>query len=627
MDEKTEIEFQSGLTWRSFLAALYALCIFAPAAIWLSLTTIGVSFLGAVQISIILFFVEFTRFSGRPLTKQEATIMFLVSSLVSSSEFIMMIYREYFVHSPIAVMFGLRNEVPSWWAPPTTSEVWGLRTFWHPDWLIPIGLWALLQILAVAGALCYALMAREIYIEGERLPFPIQEINARMIEVLTERKEESLAVLSISAVISLIYGIFLYSIPAISMAAGYNITFIPIPWVDLTHDLEVFMPGASFGVATDIILIGLGLVLPPVVSISMLVGSILRFVIINWLTVHLGVTIWAEHWTPGMNLTKIFQESTLYLWACPIIGMGFAVGLAPLLTRPKIAIDAFKALAGKVKVTQERISGKPVSPKILFSMLITVGITFILIYYSLVPEYPLWALFVWEFPLQFVMMLVTVRLLGETGMVITMPNMPQILTLASGYEGVRGWFLPFTIHPGTMWTMNLKMCQLTKTEISSWIKAYFLVFPIALLMGALYVSAFWAIAPIPSAMYPAPAIMWPVQAMYQALWIKRPAQFWKPDLIIYSFIIMLGFCASVSILNLPISTAGLLAGVTTPIPSMLTIFLGTIIGKIMACRLGREVYDKYKQTLAAGLMLGEGIAIIIGSGGALILRSIWTEPF
>jgi len=622
-----KIEFQSGLTWRSLLAGVYAICIFAPAAIWLNLVTIGVTLIGAIQIITILIFVEFARFSGKRITQQEATVIFLITGMTSASQFIDMVYRLYFVHSPIAQMFGLTRHIPTWWAPSVDSPVWNLRTFWHPDWIVPIGIYACVHSIGTIGALVFASMAREIFIERERLPFPLQEINAEMILVITERKESRLAVLSGSAAVALIYGVFLYTIPTIAQAAGYSMRIIPIPWLDLTHHIELFMPGASFGIATDMMLVALGLILPPMVTISMLVASIFRFLIGNWITVKFGVTMWAERWTSGMSLSQIYAESTLYLWANPLIGISFAVGIVPIIFHLREVIDAFKVLSGRSRNIAERISGSPVPTKLFFSLFVGAGLSLILIYHTLVPDYPLWALFVWEYPLMFVMMLVTVRLLGETGITWNMPNMPQLLTLASGYQGVEGWFLPFASHPGLTWTGNFKLCQLTKTDILSFIKAYFIVWFIGLFMGVLYVSAFWSISPIPSALYPAPAVVWPVNAIFQALWITRPVQFWKPDWILYSFFTVSGLCAVIGFLHLPISSAGILGGLTTPIPSVVTIFLGTIVGKIIAYRLGKEEFNRHKFTLSAGIMLGEGIAITVGSAVALILTAIWAKPY
>jgi len=622
-----EEKFESGLTWRSFLAALYTVCIFTPAVIWAQLVTTGANLLAAIQVSVILIFVEFARYSGKPLTMQEATIIYLVSSLATALPFTEKIYRLYFVHSPIAQRFGLTFEIPTWYAPAYGSPVWWLRTFWHTDWLVPIGLWIITQCLGTIGAFAFAAIAREIFIEAERLPFPIQQASAQLIITLTERSEERLSILSGAAFIAAIYGILLYTIPTIAQAAGYPIRFIPIPWVDYTIYLESAMPGASFGIATDIMLIAQGLILPTGISAMMIAGSIIRFIIVNWLTVHLGVGIWASHYTPGMDITRIFQESTLYLWINPIIGMGFAVGLIPLIFHLRRVIDAFKVLGGRVKPSGERISGRLFPPKLLLTMIIIVGFAFIVMYNRLVPEFPLWALITWEYPLMFVLMLITVRVLGETGITWEVPYIRQLLILASGYRGIDGWFLPLNLHPGTAWTANFKICRLTKTDIISWIKAYFVVFPISILMGIIYVNTFWAVAPIPSAIYPMPAITWPVQAMFEVLWITRPEQYFRPDLIVYSFMGMSIFGSIVYLTKLPISITGLFMGITTPIPFIFTIFLGTIIGKVIAWRIGRDVYDNIKMILAAGLMLGEGLAIIIGVAGALIQTAIWARPY
>jgi len=627
MSETGLEEYKSGLTWRSLLAVLYGLALFAPAAIWVSLVAIGVSFVSAAQIALITVFVEFARYSGRPLTKQEATIVYVVATLIAAGEPLALVYAGWYVHSPIAIMFNIADKVPTWWAPPQGSVAWQLRTLFHPDWLPPLAVYLIVHSLGTLGAFVFATMANEIFIEAERLPFPMQEITARTITVLTEREEAHLGLLSSTALIGAIYGVLLYTLPTIAKAAGYPIALIPIPWADFTRYIEIFMPGASFGVATDIMLLALGLMLPFRLVISMLLGSIARFMIGNWLTVRLGITPWAKHYVSGMSLTVIYQESTLYLWANIIIGMSFAVGLAPLIIRPRVIAGSFKALTGKIGREKERISERILSVRTFIILWIVVGITLAAIYSILDPQFPIWAGLIWEFPFMFILMLITVRVLGETGIVWQFPNARQAFLLSIGYPGITGWFLPLSMHPGVWWTSNFKVCQLTKTSYSSLIKAYFIAMPISLLLGLLYVNVFWAIAPMPSAIYPATYIQWPVQAMYQSIWITRPEEFFKSDVIVYSLISTLGLGILLYKLGLGMVLTGLFTGMATPIASIFTIFLGSLIGKIIATRFNIEWFNRYKQTLAAGLMLGEGIAIMIGAAGAILIRSIQLRPY
>jgi len=624
----TRTRYVSGLTWRSLLALLYGIVLFVPAAIWISLVTIGVNFTAVMQIALITLFVEFARYSGRPLTVQEATIIYVIASQLVVGQPIILVYRTWFVHSPIAEMFGLTGKIPTWWAPPYGSLAWRIRNLFHSDFMVPIGLYLLTQTLGTLGAFVFATMANEVFIEHERLPFPMEEVVARSIVVLAKREEVHLGILASTAFVGAIYGIILYTLPLVSGAAGYPISLMPIPWYDFTSYIETFMPGASFGIATDIMLLALGFILPSKLVLAMLVGTVARYIVLNWLTVHLHVTPWGEHYTPGMNLTMIYQESTLYLWASVIIGISFAVGLAPLFSRPRVLTRSlnvlFRGLSGR---REERITERILSPKAFVILWIVVGVVFAVIYHLLDPQFSLLAGLIWEFPFMFLMMLITVRMRGEAGITWMFPYAQQAYLLLTGYKGITGWFLPLNMHPGVGWTSNFKVCQLTGTSYKSLMIAYFIALPISLLLGLLYTSAYWAMAPMPSVMYPATHIQWPVNAMYQALWITRPEKFFDASLILYSFLLTMGMGIALNFLRLGVCLTGILAGISSPIATVFTIFLGNLIGRVIIFKLGMEYFNRYKQTIAAGLMLGEGIAIMIGTAGAIILKSIQLRPY
>ncbi|RLF09599.1 MAG: hypothetical protein DRJ98_07870 [Thermoprotei archaeon] len=311
-----------------------------------------------------------------------------------------------------------------------------------------------------------------------------------------------------------------------------------------------------------------------------------------------------------------------------IIGMSFAVGLAPLLFRPRVLVRSLNAiLRGLYGEERERITERILPPTAFAILWVLVGVLFTAIYCALDPDFPIWAGLLWEFPFMFLLMLITVRMRGEVGITWMFPYAQQAYLLLIGYRGITGWFLPLNMHPGVSWTSNFKVCQLTRTSYKSLMIAYFIAFPLSLLLGLLYTSAYWAMAPMPSAMYPATHIQWPVSAMYQALWITRPEKFFNVSMILYSFLSMMGVGLALNFLRLGICLTGILAGVSTPIATVFTIFMGNLVGRAVALRLGREYFDRYEQTIAAGLMLGEGIAIMIGTAGAIILKSIQLRPY
>jgi len=626
-------EFKSGLSWRSVLAILYAVLVFSPAVIWINLVTFGVAPGGAISFFILLIFVEYTRLAGKPLTKQEAALIFGPSHLVilGGNYFINLIYRGYFMQSDLPKLFGLNmSDIPTWWAPPATVDTLSLRTFIHPDWLVPVALVFITYYTSIAGGLFFGALGRELFIEGERLPFPIQNINAEAILTLTERDEGKMSTFSWAAFISMIYGVFLYTVPTITNALKKPVRFLPIPWFDFNYYMQMVSPGAAFGIATDAMVLATGIMLPSSVVISMFVGSFIRFLVVNPLLIKLGWTEWATRWVPGMNVTKIFQESTLYFWLNPLIGIGFAIGIVPILLRIKLfsrIVHNMFRIKFSSKSDVQRISGEPFPISWLLVLFLIGCVGAIVVDLLLVPDFPIWALILYEIIFPLVYLLITGRSIGITGQEMGIPYLTQLTIMFSGYPKIDAWFLPLRLNPGTGWLRNFKLCQLTGTTFQSYIYTQLIAFPIAIVVGFIYVSLFWLISPIPSPMFPAPAIQWPIDIANQVLWITRPARFFHLDLLIGSFLVYGAIMAVFEFAKLPFSLVSVAVGMNSPIPIPTTMFIGVIIGKILSLMIGKEWFRSNKTTIAAGIMLGEGIAIIFGVAGALAVSSLWSRPY
>jgi len=629
-DKESKTEFKSGLTWRSMLALLYSVVVFSPAVIWLQLVTIGAGLAG-LSYFVLLVFVEYSRIAGKRLTKQEAAIIFGPASLgVGGGYFLDLIYRSYFMQHPIPRLFGIDvRQIPTWWAPPYTINALELRTFIHPVFFTPLIVAIVTFFTSFAGGLFFGILGREIFIEGERLEFPLQQIDATAITTLCERDEQKISIFSWTALIGLIYGIILYTVPTITRALKKPVEILPIPWFDFYDTIERFMPGGALGVATDAIIFASGIMLPPNIVIGMFIGSLIRFLIINPLLVHFGWTDWATRWVAGMTVTKIYQESTLYFWLNPLIGIGFAVGIVPILLRWRMFARIISRNVFKISSTiaQKRISGK-MFPRIWLIILFLIGcVGAIIIDLLLVPGFPIWALILYEIVFPFIYLLTAGRMIGITGQEASIPYLKQLTILASGYPKIDAWFLPLSLNPGTGWLRTFKVAQLTETDPRSYIYTQLIAFPLAVLVSFIYVSLFWKIAPIPSAAYPAPAIQWPVSIMNQCVWITRPEKFFHIDWLLASFAIYGGITAVFELIGIPISMVSIAVGLNSPIPVPMTMLIGLIVGMIISRVFGKEWYQANKITLAAGMGLGEGIAIIFGVAGALAITSLWARPY
>jgi hypothetical protein len=227
----------------------------------------------------------------------------------------------------------------------------------------------------------------------------------------------------------------------------------------------------------------------------------------------------------------------------------------------------------------------------------------------------------------FITLLATGRMVAIAGRGVSPPYITKLTILMSGYPKADAWFLPLSLNPGTGWLQSLKVAQLTGTTAMSWIKAHIIAHPLALIAGFLYMSLFWQIAPIPSDIYPAPGIQWPVSIMNHIVWVTRTTEFFQPVGIASWFAGFGAIMAVFEFLHRPFSMVGVAAGLGVPIPVATTMLLGLVVKLAFGRIMGKAWVQRYRATLAAGLGLGESIAIIVGVALALAQKSIWPGSF
>jgi hypothetical protein len=197
---------------------------------------------------------------------------------------------------------------------------------------------------------------------------------------------------------------------------------------------------------------------------------------------------------------------------------------------------------------------------------------------------------------------------------------------ATGYPGVNAWFVP--IYTSSSWVTGFKVCDMTNTKMKDVILGMFIIFPVALFVGYVTVQSLWRVAPIPSSIYPGVLYSWPVQATFQSIFISpEAAAFFQVPYMIYGFIFgsilyIIGYVLRITPLII-----GIAGGLGSPIPSALSVFIGAVIGLVMQRLLGRESWRSIRGIIYAGILLGEGLAVTIGTGLAVIMRSMWAAPY
>jgi LytS/YehU family sensor histidine kinase len=161
----------------------------------------------------------------------------------------------------------------------------------------------------------------------------------------------------------------------------------------------------------------------------------------------------------------------------------------------------------------------------------------------------------------------------------------------------------------------------------SFYKTIWLTAPITAIASLIYMQLFWNIAPIPSAMYPAVSIFWPVQVINKSLWVTGRIQVGSAPMLILGSLaigvvleVLAGFFHAFSFVSLVVGTS-------TPIPTVFTVLLGGIIGKILSSRLGEKTWKDTRSVVAAGIFLGESLIIVLAVALSMIIKSMWVLPY
>jgi len=633
--------YKSGITMNSILAILYALLVFTPAQIYLTLMTgTGISEVGWFTL---LLWIEFASLAGRRLSKQEA--FFILAFSTTAYVPIILIQRAWFRGCDIAYKLGIVEKIPDWAAPPPDSGVLELRTFFHPAWVPAISVNIIAALITLVLGLGLNLFAREMFVQVERLPFPMQIVMAQGISVLTEGARSQRYLFSVSAFLSFIYSFFLYTAPALAQViGGVYLTFIPVPFVDLTRWIEPILPGAILGIGTTLSSFTLGWFIPFRMVLGMFLASLGVGIFGNWLSV---INRWVPDtdpitpgyqgwWLPGMDIPMIMARSTLYFWTSIFLGAGFALAVAPIVTHPKRFAQTLSAVfkpRRSVSTMEDRII-EPISfTKVTLPLLIVGTIGTIAIFWALIPDFVATYPWILIFPifLPITNTMVYNWLLGTVG--VSSQPLAQIAYIPYWsaqitYPGVAQWFAP-SIWDNVVGDASMfKVCQMLETRDIDYIKLTVILWPISIILGYLYLQAFWSVAPIPSGRWPATAIYWPQWAAQFGVTMRGLYyNLLHIDWLIYSF---LGFLALYMLLELtrcPIPYIAIASGIGFNLPQMISALIGSIFAHMIRRRVGDEWWYENRYTLGAGVATGTALAVTMAVALSLITSSVWALPF
>ncbi|NLC55292.1 MAG: peptide transporter [Armatimonadetes bacterium] len=641
-------KFEEGFSWNTLIGALFVGVLMMPAAIYLGLVT-GSSAIGssAEWVTIILFTYVAQRSYTR-LRKQEIYILFYVAGALASGgqlaggPFAGLIWNQYFVQSTAAQAFGIADKIPSWVVPAPGSPALVQRTFMHPDWLVPIGLLLLGAILGRAMGIGMGYTMFRLTADIERLPFPLAPVAAAGATALGEAAAEKESwrwnVFSIGTMIGLIFGFFYVGIPTVTSSAfNKAIQLIPIPFIDFTKNTEHLFPGAQIAIGSDIVSVMIGFVLPFWLIVGEFISSMIsQLLVAPWL----ARNGYLPHWHPGMNVLQTGVAVSIDFWMSVGIGSALVVAFIGLASVAKSASEAGKRRRGEASTSLAPKTPPPGRGD--WPIPLSVGLwafgtfCYIALCHYLVPDFPIGILIffglVWT-PLN---SYISARMFGITGRGVAFPYLREASFVLSGYKGVAIWFAPIPLGDYGGSAQYWRSVELTGTKFTSVVKAEILLVPIILGFSFVFWAYFWHMGEIPSALYPYANRMWPINAIYSALWptaTLTPESNWLLKAIRFDIIagasgIGLLLYGIVSLLKLPqMLFYGLVTGMGASTIGSLPMFIGAMLGRFYFQKRFPGRWGAYTPVLLAGYSCGVGLVGMLGVALGMIAKSTSFLPY
>lgn len=643
-----EHKFEDGFTFRTVLGLLFVALVMLPGSIYMGLVA-GVGLGAAAEWVTIVLFAEVMRRSLQPLKRQEIYMLYYIAASLtamgagayglSGGPLQWKIWDQFFVQSAPAA--PIAREIPHWAVPAPDSEALRLRTFFHSEWALPLLVLLITEILGRASWLSMGYLMFRATSDVERLPFPMAPVAASGALALAEagRREESWrwGVFSTGAVIGMGFGVFYVGIPVFTgVLFGNAVTLIPIPFLDLTQNVENALPTAIVGVSINLGEVLVGFVLPYQILIGAAISSVLTYVVANPILYRAGLI---PSWQPNSPALQTKLSADLDFWLAIIVGLQLAVAAIGVMMVNKTAREFRQARTLQARgATPPPGRGDP-------PLWIPIGVWFvsviayIMLCRWLVPDFPLWIVgafgLLWS-PLN---SYVSARMIGITGHGVSVPFLKEVAVISSGYPKVDIWYAPLPLYDHGWAAQRFREVELTGTKFTSIFKAEVAMFFVILVASFLFWSFFWSASPIPSTLFPYAQKMWPYYAQMEAVWkqINRPDSAMR-DLVLGALNIPrigAGFLAGLALFwvfntfKLPILLFyGLVGGVGQLPHFTLPRLLGAWLGhRYFKKRFGEENWFRYAPVLLAGFFCGMGLVGMLGIALALVAKSVSVLPF
>jgi hypothetical protein len=646
-------EFKDGFGWSTFAGIIFCGLVMLPGSIYLGLMTGGGMGDASTWVTLILFS-EIARRSMKTMNKQELVVLLRAAQMVLAvGPFGSFVYRAYLVNSEAVRDAGMKDAFPTWWVPAADSAAILNRDFLHSDWMVPILLALAMAFLGLIKRWTLGYFFFRVTSDIEKLPYPMAPIQAQGALALAEADQKPAAgdakamaplkpgsagsprwrQFSLGATVGLAFGMLQVGVPAISgLFLAKPVFLIPTPFLDLTALASGILPATPFGIALDLGVVMLGMVLPFWAVVGGFAAVVLTLVM-NPVLHHTGTL---TSWQPGMDTVNTTFSNDVDFWLSMHIGLGLAIAIVSIATtvrdmRRKLReLKEQKAAAGvggpavDLWAVPEGRGDYPLWIALagwLFAATCTVCLC-----WWLLPKDPglVFFLIFFAFVYSPIISYVNARLMGISGQSIDIPFLKESAFIISGAKGVDIWLAPIPIENFGGKAQALRVNELTGVRMWSLLKTELVVIPVMFLISMAFWAFIWKANAIPSPAFPAAEINWALQAKRDALLYSStfapPGQ--EASILdsqfmhaIHPWVIGTGLIggivafAGLSWIGLPtLFIFGVVRGLGTMPHYLILEIVGALIARYyLERKFGRDEWRRMAPTIMAGYFTGVGL--------------------
>ncbi len=547
---ETPDEFKDGFGWNTIAGIFFCGLIMMPGGIYLGLMTGHGLGMAASWVTVILF-MEISRRALKPLSKQNLVILLHAAHIMMAGNVLFpggpmghLVYRSYLVGSEAARDAGMIGAFPAWFAPPHDSAAILERNFFHPDWLIPIGLAVFTTLISLVKRYTLGYFFFRLTSDVERLPFPLAPIRAQGAMALAEadvgtqaaegdfslirqkKRPTSLRwrLFSLGAYLGIGFGFLQVGIPALTgLFLDKPFFLIPQPFIDTTTVTERLLPATPTGITFDLGAVLLGFVIPFWAVMGTFIAISITL-ILNPVLFHSGVL---HTWQSGMDTINTSFSNSIDFWLSFNIGTGVGIAAVCIYATARDLRGKMKEIRDKREEPEDRENvwappreGRGDYPLWLALILyIIAGSALVVVSAILLPKSwgILFFLVFFTFFYNPFISYVNARLLGISGQHVEIPHIKEAAFLLAGAKGIEIWLAPIPIDNFGEQAQSFRVNELTGVSFWSLIKTDLVAIPTLFVLSLLFWGFIWKADAVPSDLFPAAQIRWELKTKHDVL--------------------------------------------------------------------------------------------------------------